>query len=357
MDTSTAVSEGIAPLLNPFLLTYTMVMSLMLLSLLRYANNRPAAAFQAAPILLKRLGLPISSFSSSLFSASSVSTVPRSLPSFANETLTPAGTRMPACVHRILTRAEAKERVLVVGDVHGCLEELQALLVKANYTAARDSVVLVGDLVNKGPLSAETVKWCRTQGFYSVRGNHDDSALAAYFRVGKFAGVSSLPQAYDFVAALDEADVAWLDSLPYTLSIEHLGVVVVHAGLLPGRPLQMQQAADMSRMRSVKRAGEGGEGTWVGVEYIPENGEAEPWAKVWSQEGKECEGGEGSTDARHLLFGHDAKRGLQVFRKATGLDTGCCYGRELTLAILPGEERISVKALKAYQVPHGLKSE
>jgi hypothetical protein len=35
MDTNTAVSEGIAPLLNPFLLTYTMVMSLMLLSLLR----------------------------------------------------------------------------------------------------------------------------------------------------------------------------------------------------------------------------------------------------------------------------------------------------------------------------------
>jgi bis(5'-nucleosyl)-tetraphosphatase (symmetrical) len=62
--------------------------------------------------------------------------------------------------------------VLVIGDVHGCLDELRALLAKANYSREKDSVVLVGDLVNKGPKSAETVRFAREQGFFSVRGTY-----------------------------------------------------------------------------------------------------------------------------------------------------------------------------------------
>lgn len=68
------------------------------------------------------------------------------------------------------TPQDLNSRVIVVGDVHGCLDELQALLEKAQYDSNKDSVVLVGDLVNKGPKSAETVRYAREQGFYSVRG-------------------------------------------------------------------------------------------------------------------------------------------------------------------------------------------
>jgi len=257
---------------------------------------------------------------------------------------------MPNPVHRILSRNEVKDRVLVIGDVHGCLDELQSLLLKANYSPKQDTVILVGDLVNKGPLSAKTVQYCRVMKFFSVRGNHDDSALSAFFRTGKFKGMATLPPAYEFVKKLGEEDVKWLNSLPYTLSIPHLGVVVVHAGLLPGRRLEEQTAVDMSRMRSVVREGEGGrEEVLVGVDYIRQNEEeAAPWAKVWSEGGRE-----GGEERPHLYFGHDARKGVQVERKATGLDTGCCYGRELTLAVLPGGERVSVKAFRAYQAPRG----
>ena len=86
----------------------------------------------------------------------------------------------PEVIHRVISDEEASRitRLIIVGDVHGCLEELQELLVKCDYDQSRgDRVILLGDLVNKGPFSAETVKFAREKGFLSVRGNHDDFAL------------------------------------------------------------------------------------------------------------------------------------------------------------------------------------
>lgn len=69
-------------------------------------------------------------------------------------------------------------RLVVVGDVHGCLEELKELLQTCSYDRSLgDRVLLLGDLVNKGPLSAETIQYAKSEGFLSIRGNHDDFAL------------------------------------------------------------------------------------------------------------------------------------------------------------------------------------
>ena len=116
----------------------------------------------------------------------------------------------------------------------------------------------MGDLVNKGPKSFETVRFVREQGFYSVRGNHDDSTLAAYYRVGRYRGDGPLPAAYAYVEKFNEADVRWLTELPYSLSIPHLRALVVHAGVVPGLPLESQTAAHMTRIRSVLHKEVGG---------------------------------------------------------------------------------------------------
>ena len=86
---------------------------------------------------------------------------------------------LPAVVHATLAADAARPRTIVVGDVHGCIDELRDLLRACVYSKSTDRVVLVGDLVNKGPSSVECVRLAREEGFLATRGNHDDSALFA----------------------------------------------------------------------------------------------------------------------------------------------------------------------------------
>lgn len=86
----------------------------------------------------------------------------------------------PSILHRVINEEEIQriKRLIVVGDVHGCLDELKELLGKCEYSQQDgDRVLLVGDLVNKGPYSAEVIRFAREQDMLCIRGNHDDFAL------------------------------------------------------------------------------------------------------------------------------------------------------------------------------------
>ena len=234
-------------------------------------------------------------------------------------------------------------RVIVVGDVHGCLDELRALLAACGHDADADAVVLVGDLVNKGPKSAEVVRYAREASFRAVRGNHDEAAIDAWAkRQEAFATGRDPPDAttkYAYMDALSSEDVEYLRALPYTLALPRdlcgRPTRVVHAGLVPGVALERQDARMMTRMRHVVRGEDGG---WEPVEKAVGDGTPTPWASEW-------------TGPERLIFGHDAVRGLQQYPHALGLDTGCVYGGRLTAVVLPGDELVSVAAAREYAVP------
>jgi hypothetical protein len=119
-------------------------------------------------------------------------------------------------------------RTIVVGDVHGCLDELLALLAKCGATAD-DAVVLVGDLVAKGPDSQGVVQWARESGARAVLGNHDAHVLRAHSGDPAAKG-----QHLKVAAALDDAGIAWLQERPLWIRLSLASPhVVVHGGLVP----------------------------------------------------------------------------------------------------------------------------
>ena len=87
-------------------------------------------------------------------------------------------TPIPKVPHKVLQERDLNQSIIIVGDIHGCLEELRDLLCKCNYDPITCTAILVGDLVNKGPHSVEVVKFVRSENIHCVRGNHDDTALS-----------------------------------------------------------------------------------------------------------------------------------------------------------------------------------
>ena len=79
----------------------------------------------------------------------------------------------PLLVDAVTQRAiERQPRIIAIGDVHGCIDELQALLRRCDYRPG-DLIVFLGDLVSKGPDSLSVVQMARELGAIGVRGNHD----------------------------------------------------------------------------------------------------------------------------------------------------------------------------------------
>ena len=105
-------------------------------------------------------------------------------------------------------------------------------------------------------------------------------------------------------------DKNYLEQLPYTISLPEHNAIVVHAGLIPNWPLLMQRPDDMTLMRNIAVSEDGNRTLYTAYEHGKKGAAC---AKTWP-------------GPEHIFFGHDAKRGLQMEKFATGLDTGACYG-------------------------------
>jgi diadenosine tetraphosphatase ApaH/serine/threonine PP2A family protein phosphatase len=197
--------------------------------------------------------------------------------------------------------------LLLIGDVHGCADELAALIDQARPCQP----VLVGDLYTKGPDAPGVWRIVQAEGARAVLGNHDQWLLEHPSE----ALALGLP-----LAALHA-----LAALPLTLELG--GITVVHAGL---HPVERVAGTGRRLATTVRR-------------WPDDRDRAAPF--WWELLGP----------GPLVVYGHDAARGLQDHRpRSLGLDTGCVYGGQLTgYRVQPddplGGSLLSAPAARAYR--------
>ncbi len=248
---------------------------------------------------------------------------------------TPAGLPLPPTLHAVLPPALEARRTIIVGDIHGCLKEFKALLANLAFDPAADTLISLGDAVNKGPESLGVVRELAAVGAVMVRGNHDEAALAvaAAARRGEAPPPSpSSPHAWAASPAAADA-VAYLAASPFSLFLPSRSLLVVHAGLVPGVGLGQQALDDLIELRHVERRSGPGGRTWAALpKKAAQRGAGARWATVYDGT---LPGMPSDAPPIHVVFGHHASRRLQAEPHATGIDTGCVNGDSLTALVLP----------------------
>jgi bis(5'-nucleosyl)-tetraphosphatase (symmetrical) len=251
-----------------------------------------------------------------------------------------------------------------VGDVQGCYQELRSLMAQLSFSADRDRLWLVGDLVNRGPHSLQTLRFVRSlaDNAVVVLGNHDLHLLAVAFGVRRKRKSDTLDEILE--APDRDALLEWLLTRP--LAYQEGGDLMVHAGLVPqwsahdavqlAREVDSALRADPMRVFehmygdepdrwSPELAGEerlrftinvltrirmctaGGRIDLKMKGKPPRQSDFKPWFEL---------GNRASRDVR-VVFGHWSALGLVRSHGILGLDSGCVWGGALTAVDLDSD--------------------
>ncbi len=265
-----------------------------------------------------------------------------------------------------------------IGDIQGCMASLERLLALVDFRAGRDTLWLVGDLVNRGPRSLDVLRWAREHDsvISCVLGNHDLHFLA---RAAGAAGEKKRDTLDELLAAPDrDRLVDWLRTRPLVhVDAKH---AMVHAGLHP------RWSIDDARARAGEIEAElrgpgwraflaqvfasgggpppkwdprlGGSDRWrailaylVRVRTVRPDGRVEP-----DFDGAPAAAPAGCVPwfavaapawATHtVVFGHWAALGLDLGPHHAALDTGCVWGKTLTAMRLDDRMVFQVKAVE-----------
>ncbi|MEN9903748.1 MAG: hypothetical protein RLZZ555_313 [Pseudomonadota bacterium] len=267
----------------------------------------------------------------------------------------------------------------LIGDLQGCDEPLQRLLQQLDFSPSRDTIYLLGDLVNRGPGSLAVLRQLMGYGGSAqcLLGNHDLHLLAVAEGVRQAHRSDTIDPV---LAAPDRAElVQWVRTRPLALSVQ--GWLLVHAGLLP--QWDVAQALELARGFSAMLAGSEGSG-WLQRMY---GNQPDRWSddlagddrwrlvvnamtrlRFCSAEGQmefATKDSAGAAPAGYLpwfdvpgrrsagqpiAFGHWSTLGLLQREHLLGLDTGCLWGGCLSAARLEPQARGPARVAEILQV-------
>ena len=222
-----------------------------------------------------------------------------------------------------LRTARMNGRLIAIGDIHGCHQEFAELLERVEFSKD-DQLILLGDLVNRGPDSCRVIDLARQHQAISLLGNHE-LRLLNYRKTGDKAFLKETDE--DTHQKLRPEDWAYLAEMPLTHYVEELNIVFVHGGFLPNEPWQKQPAQVVTRIQVIDR--EGKPAKRADGEDLP------PWADLWS-------------GPPFVVYGHTPRPDIYKLKWSVGIDTACVMGGHLTAYILPEKRFVQVKARRRY---------
>ncbi|KAI9659369.1 MAG: hypothetical protein M1821_001627 [Bathelium mastoideum] len=261
---------------------------------------------------------------------------------------------------RNLHEGIGKDRLIFVGDVHGCYDELSALITKISFNPTTDHLIFTGDLITKGPESSAVLATAMSLDASSVRGNHEDRVLLSLAHLEEYSSPPSKKEDKHTRLArqLPAAQIEYIQSFPVILDvgiIPGLGkTLVVHAGLIPGVPIEKQDPFMCMNMRSIDLSTHFGSELRAAPGRRNMKGGLIEWDRMWRyyerkllpqhlKEEDQQAYAESRTESRWreaweghttVIYGHDSKRGLNLKEWSKGLDSGCTNGGSLTALVV-----------------------
>jgi serine/threonine protein phosphatase 1 len=207
------------------------------------------------------------------------------------------------------------ERIFAVGDIHGCLDKLMALMDKVQIDPERDLLLFIGDYIDRGEQSKQVVDYLvdlkkRVKSTVFLLGNHEHMFMDYYnggsiqpflYNGGQktldsYFGANQLKSHKDPKIHFPQDHIEFFNALlPYYVTEEH---IFVHAGLRSGIPLEKQDLFDL---------------IWIREEFF--------YSKF--------------DFGKTVVFGHTPFPQPFILNQKIGIDTGAVYGNKLTCLELP----------------------
>jgi bis(5'-nucleosyl)-tetraphosphatase (symmetrical) len=250
-------------------------------------------------------------------------------------------------------------RTIVVGDVHGCIDELRELLFEVVDVRDTDRIIMLGDLIDKGPDPAGVVALVKGLGATSVMGNHEEKALrwrrhenrrksdpAHYKNPMRPLNETRLAQ----WSKISEENWEWINSWPVYININNT-FTAVHAGAMPDAPIEKQVPNELMRLRYVRCITDPVHGyatyRMAGLKETGERPDAKEgesivhWTSLWQ-------------GPRSIIYGHYVWDEVSITSSYTGartfgIDTGCVHGGHLT-ALVINKDHIYTAQVRAHEV-------
>jgi len=201
--------------------------------------------------------------------------------------------------------------IFAIGDIHGCYDKLVALMEQLDIDYSQDTVVFLGDYIDRGPDSFQVVDYllrfkARHPGTIFLKGNHE--ALLLRYLEGRDRPIYLVNGGRQTLASyrqntmrpaddpIPQDHIDFFNSLDLYYATEDY--IFVHAGIRPGVPLEFQTEEDLLWIRAA----------FIHTPWVPE---------------------------RRVVYGHTPTRKPQIHENRIGIDTGAVYGGHLTCVKLP----------------------